>query len=296
MVELRVLHYFLAIAREENFTKAAEQLHVTQPTLSRQIAQLEKELGVQLFRRSNHHIVLTEDGMILKRRAQEILSLADTTKREFLHKDENLVGMLTIGGGEFLSTRYLADCIAAFRMHHPRVDYELYSGNAEHVCERIDRGLLDIGLMAEPIDMQKYACVTMPVQEVWGVWARNDSPLASKQYITPQDLVDVALILPASEVAYNSVSTWLGEYASRIDAVITGNLLYNEAMMAQSGIGAILGLALHCTYEGLRFIPLQPALTMSTALAWKKEQRFSIVTTAFITFAQQYFKSISSHA
>ena len=144
-MELRVLNYFLAIAREENFTRAAEQLHVTQPTLSRQIADLETELGVKLFVRSNHNITLTEDGMLLKRRAQEILSLADRTKRDFLHKAEKLEGTITIGSGEFLSTDVLADCVAAFREKYPLVRYELFSGNADNIKDGIERGLPDIG-------------------------------------------------------------------------------------------------------------------------------------------------------
>lgn len=138
-MELRVLNYFLAVAREENFTKAAKQLHVTQPTLSRQIAQLEEELGVKLFQRSNHNIILTEDGMMLKRRAQEILTLADRTKRDFLRKEANLEGTIAIGSGEFLSTRILTDCMAAFRTQHPLVRYEVYSGHGGSVRERLDR-------------------------------------------------------------------------------------------------------------------------------------------------------------
>lgn len=155
-MELRVLNYFLAIAREENFTRAAEQLHVTQPTLSRQIADLEAELGVKLFTRSSHNIVLTEDGMLLRRRAQEILTLADNPKRDFLYKKDHLEGTITIGSGEFLSTRILTDCIAAFRNRYPRVRYEIFSGNAENIRDSIERGLLDMGLMAEPIDIRKY--------------------------------------------------------------------------------------------------------------------------------------------
>ena len=155
-MELRVLGYFLAVAREENFTRAAQQLHVTQPTLSRQIADLEEELGVKLFVRSNHNIILTEDGMILKRRAQEILSLADKTKRDFLQKDETLSGTVSIGSGEFRSTEYLAKMIAAFHQKYPNVQYEIYSGNAHNIRDYIERGFLDVGLMSEPIDMRKY--------------------------------------------------------------------------------------------------------------------------------------------
>ena len=292
-MELRVLNYFLAIAREENFTKAAQQLHITQPTLSRQIAQLEEELGVDLFVRSNHNIILTEDGMILKRRAQEILSLADKTKRDFLHKDENLEGVISIGSGEFLSTRCLTDCIAQFRRKHPLVRYEFYSGNAGNIRDQIERGLLDIGLMSEPLDIRKYEFISMPIKEEWGAFVREDSPLIDKDFIAPQDLVDIPLILPLGDFAESHIGKWFGEYISQIDVIAKGNLLYNEAMMAQSNIGAVIGIRLNCNYDRLRFIPLNPSLKIDTALAWKKEQIFSAATTAFIDFSKQYLKGIS---
>ena len=292
-MELRVLNYFLAIAREENFTKAAQQLHITQPTLSRQIAQLEEELGVDLFVRSNHNIILTEDGMILKRRAQEILSLADKTKRDFLYKDENLEGVISIGSGEFLSTRCLTDCIAQFRKKYPLVRYEFYSGNAGNIRDQIERGLLDIGLMSEPIDIRKYEFISMPIKEEWGAFVREDSPLIDKDFIAPQDLVDIPLILPLGDFAESHIGKWFGEYISQIDVIAKGNLLYNEAMMAQSNIGAVIGIRLKSNYDRLRFIPLNPSLKIDTALAWKKEQIFSAATTAFIDFSKQYLKGIS---
>ena len=292
-MELRVLNYFLAIAREENFTRAAEQLHVTQPTLSRQIAQLEKELGVNLFVRSNHNIILTEDRMILKRRAQEMLSLADKTKRDFLHRDENLEGVVSIGSGEFLSTRCLTDCIAEFRKKHPLVRYEFYSGNAANVRDYIERGLLDIGLMSEPINIRKYDFVSMPVKENWGALVRKDSHLADKKVITPQDLVGTPVISALGEFTESDIFKWLGNYAEKVDIVAKGNLLYNEAMLAESGIGAVIGIRLNYNYNNLRFVPLSPALGSSTALAWKKEQIFSAATSAFIDFAKKYLKGIT---
>lgn len=294
-MELRVLKYFLAIAREENFTKAAQQLHVTQPTLSRQIAQLEEELGATLFVRSNHNIILTEDGMILKRRAQEILSLADKIKRDFLHKDKDLEGIILIGSGEFLSTRCLTDCIAEFRKKHPLVRYEFYSGNAGNIRDHIERGLLDMGLMSEPIDIRKYEFISMPVKEEWGAFVREDSPLIDKEFVSPQDLVGIPLILPLSDFAASNIGKWFGEYASQVESIAKGNLLYNEAMMAQSNIGAVIGIKLNCNYDGLKFIPLKPALKIDTALAWKKEQIFSAATAAFIDFAKQYLKSITDN-
>lgn len=292
-MELRVLNYFLAIAREENITRAAEQLHVTQPTLSRQIADLEAELGVKLFNRSNHNIVLTEDGMLLKRRAQEILPLADKTKRDFLNKEENLEGTVTIGSGEFLSTRILTDCIAAFRNKYPNIRYEVFSGNAGNIKDGIERGLLDMGLMAEPIDIRKYEFISMPIKEEWGALVREDSPLAVKAQIIPQDLVGLPLISAVSDIAESNIGKWLGSVLGEVDVIAKGNLLYNEAMLAQSNIGAVLAMRLNCRYDGLRFIPFAPRLEGSTALVWKKEQFFSPAAATFIEFSKKYITGIS---
>lgn len=292
-MELRVLNYFLAIAREENFTRAAQQLHVTQPTLSRQIADLEQELGVKLFIRSNHNIILTEDGMILKRRAQEILSLADKTKRDFLQKDEALSGTISIGSGEFRSTEYLAKIIAEFRKKYPNVKYEIYSGNANNIRDYIERGLLDIGLMSEPIDMRKYNFVNMPIKERWGVFVPSDSFLSEKEHITPEDLKGMSIVTATGDFNQSRIGKWLGDSKEQVEIVATANLPYNEAVLAKENIGVMLSLNLNCTYENLHFIPLHPVLEVATALAWKKEQIFSATTSAFIDFATQFLKSIS---
>ena len=198
-MELRVLNYFLAIAREENITKAAQTLHVTQPTLSRQIAQLEEELGVKLFVRSNHNISLTEDGMILKRRAQEIISLADKTKKDFMNKEETLSGEIAIGSGEFQSTRFLSRLIAAFKEKYPLVRYEIYSGNTGNIQDNIERGLLDIGLINEPVDIRKYDFVSTSQKEKWGIMVKKDSELAGKESIRPDELIGYPLIIPSGD-------------------------------------------------------------------------------------------------
>ena len=293
-MELRVLNYFLAIAREENFTRAAEQLHVTQPTLSRQIADLEEELGVKLFIRSNHNIVLTEDGMIMKRRAQEILSLAEKTKRDFLQKDEALTGTISIGSGEFRSTEYLAKIIAEFHKKYPDVKYEIYSGNADNIRDYIERGFLDIGLMCEPIDLRKYHFLNMRTKEQWGVFVPDNSSLSQKTNISPQDLVGLSVITATGDFNQSRIGKWLGDYKDQVDIVATANLPYNEAVLAKENIGVMLSLNLNCFYENLRFIPLFPTLEVSTALAWKKEQIFSSATSTFIEFASQYLKSITN--
>lgn len=293
-MELRVLNYFLAIAREENFTKAAQQLHVTQPTLSRQIADLERELGVKLFVRSNHNIILTEDGMILKRRAQEILSLADKTKRDFLQKDEVLSGTISIGSGEFRSTKYLAKIIAAFHKKYPDVKYEIYSGNAGNIRDYIERGFLDIGLMSEPIDVRKYNFVNMPINEQWGVFVPDSFPLSQKERISPKDLAGMSVITATGDFNQSRIGKWLGDYKDQVEITATANLPYNEAVLVQENMGVMLSIKLNCTYENLRFIPLVPVLEVSTALAWKKEQIFSTATSAFIDFSQKYLKSITA--
>lgn len=292
-MELRVLNYFLAVAREENFTKAAQQLYLTQPTLSRQIADLEQELGVKLFIRSNHNIILTEEGMILKRRAQEILSLADKTKRDFMQKEEALSGTISIGSGEFRSTEYLAKIIAQFRKQYPNVKYEIYSGNASNIRDYIERGFLDIGLMSEPIDMRKYNFLDMPIKEQWGVFVPINSRLSEKESISPEDLAGMSVVTATGDFNQSRIGKWLGGYKEQVEIAATANLPYNEAVLAKENIGVMLSINLNCTYENLRFIPLQPVLEISTVLGWKKEQIFPAATSAFIDFADQYLKSIS---
>ena len=181
-MELRVLKYFLMVAREENITKAASLLHITQPTLSRQLMRLEEELGTTLFRRSNHSIVLTDDGMLLKRRAREIVALAEKTEQEFSHKEEALTGEIFIGCGETRNMSFLSRQIALFRKEHPLVQFNIYSANADDIKERIEKGLLDFGLLMEPVDIGKYEFIRMPQKEQWGVLVREDSPLAHREF------------------------------------------------------------------------------------------------------------------
>ncbi len=292
-MELRVLNYFLAVAREENFTRAAQMLHVTQPTLSRQIAQLEEELGVELFTRSNHNIILTEDGMILKRRAQEMLALVEKTRQDLMHRDEELAGKIAIGSGEFKATRVLSQVIAAFSEKHPLVQYEIYSGNAGNIRDYIERGFLEMGLMAEPIDIRKYDFIPMPVKEKWGAWVREDSALSKKEWIQPEDLAGERLIVAAGDFMKSNIGKWLGDYKDQAKIIAEGNLLYNEMMLAESGLGVVLGIELNYMHEALRFVPLYPTLETSTVLAWKKEQVFTSATSAFISFARQYREVIS---
>ena len=281
-MELRVLNYFLTVAREENITKAAQSLHITQPTLSRQLMQLEEELNVKLFRRSSHRIYLTEDGMILKRRAQELLTLADKTKKDFLHKDE-ISGEIMIGTGEFRSSKCLAQMMKSFSAEFPRVQFRMFSGNGEDVRDNIERGIFDIGIVLEPVDLSRYEFVSIPEKERWGILTDADSELAKKESVTPEDLADLPLITPTREFQEGKLGRWFGEYNARLNIVAAGNLLYNEAMLAQIGMGTVLCMDLQCSYENLCFVPLSPALEENSVFIWKKDQIFSPAVAAFIS-------------
>ena len=280
-MELRVLNYFLMVARKENITRAAEILHITQPTLSRQIAQLEEELGVKLFQRSNHNIILTDDGMLLKRRAQELVSLAEKTKKDFSH-DDKVTGVVSIGSGELKSMQFLSEVISDFRVKYPGVSFEIYSGDSDHIKERIDRGLLDIGLLLEPVDIGKYDFVRTDIKEEWYALVNESSPLARKHVLTPQDFSGIPLILARRELAKSHIYNWLGEYANENNIVASGNLLYNMAVMAKNTMSSIIAIKLDCEYKGLKYVPLSPRLESGTVLIWKKTQTFSKATEAFI--------------
>lgn len=293
-MEIRVLKYFLTVAAEENITRAAQRLHVTQPTLSRQIADLEEELGVKLFIRGNHNTFLTEEGLIFKRRAQEIISLVDKTKKDFLSGESALEGIISIGSGEYRSTRILTDCIAEFHKMHPLVRYEFYSGNTGNIKDYIERGLLDIGLMLEPADNKKYEFITIPVKEQWGAFVQNDSSLANNKFISAEDLLGMPLISTTGEIAKNNIGKWFGDYIEKIDVIAEGNLLYNQAILAQSNLGATLGVKLDCSYNGLKFVPFNPPLEAKTVLVWKKDQVFSLTIKKFIEFTKEYISSISN--
>lgn len=291
-MELRVLRYFLAVAREENITKAAALLHLTQPTLSRQLMQLEEELGVQLFHRSRYHIVLTDEGMLLRRRAQELVELADKTAREF-QKDPELRGEISIGSGDLEGMHVLARFLASFQKLHPQVTYQIDSGNADHIKEQIERGTLDLGLLLEPVDLSKYDMLRLPVKEQWGVHVREDSPLAQKESVTPQDLVQLPLIYTRRGLVQKELERWFGPYAKDIRIAATGNLPYNMALLAREGVGAFLTIRLRCSYEELRFLPLSPPLESGTVLAWKKTETFPPAVSALLEYIKECLSSIS---
>ena len=294
-MELRVLRYFLMIAREENITHAAQLLHVTQPTLSRQMQDLEEELGTKLFVRSNHRIVLTPDGLLLRRRAQEIVDLADRTQMDFAAREEELTGEVAIGSGEMRSMGVLADILSTFRQQHPKVSYRFYSGNADQIKERIENGTLDVGLLLEPVDISRYAFLRVPIREEWGVLTREDSPLGALDAVRPEDLVQRPLMIPGRTLVQNEWANWFGGSVDQLHVPIRYNLLYNAAMLVKSGFGDALTIRLDCVYPGLRFVPLEPPIWFGSVLVYKKQQVTSPAVGAWISHAKQCLKSISDY-
>lgn len=291
-MEYRVLKYFLMVAREENITRAANLLHVTQPTLSRQLMQLEDELGVKLFHRSKHRVILTDDGMLLRRRAEEIVALTEKAQNDFLHREDELVGDIAIGSGELQGSQVLCELIASFRERYPLVLFEIYSGNSDNIKERIEAGILDIGLLLEPVDITKYDFVRTSVREEWGVLVPEGSELAKHESVTPGDLADKPLIMTRREMVQNELFNWFGEYADQVEIAASGNLLYNLAIMARNKVGICINLKLDCQYKDLRYVPLSPKLESGTVLVWKKVQTFSPATAAFIQHIKKCLLSI----
>ena len=287
-MELRVLKYFLAVAREENITKAAALLHLTQPTLSRQLMQLEEELRVQLFRRSRYHIELTEDGMLLRRRAQELVDLAEKTTREFTMRETELMGEIAIGAGETRSMSFLSRAMVSFRERYPKVTFRIFSATADDVKERLDTGLLDMGLLTEPVDVGRYALCRMKERDRWGVLVRLDSPLAGLDSVTPDDLEQVPLIISGRERVQRELANWFGDRWERLQIAASFNLILNAANMVRYGVGTALSFDLNFSFDDLRFIPLSPTMDTGTVLVWKKDLVLTPVVEAF----HQHIKNV----
>ena len=297
-MEIRVLRYFLAIAREKSITAAAEQLHITQPTLSRQIRDLEDELGQKLFVRSSHSMKLTQEGFIFRQRAEEIVSMVDKTAAEFLSMEQSVAGDIYIGGGETLAISLIAELIAELREEYPDIRYHLYSGNEADVTERLDRGLLDFGILVQPADLTKYDCLSFPNKDIWGVVMRKDDPLAEKETVTKADLLERPLIMSRqvlmTKSAGNDLADWFGTDFDKLNIVTTFNLMFNAALMVKAGVGyavSIGGIVNTSDESGLCFRPLHPKMLSGLDLIWKKYQAFSPAAELFLSRLQMRLKS-----
>ena len=257
MMELRVLQYFLAVAREQNISAAAQSLHLTQPTLSRQLRELEEELGKQLMIRGSRKITLTEDGMLLRKRAQEILELVDRTEKEVMHTDDTVSGDIYIGTGETDGVRQIARVAHQLQDSCPGVRFHIVSGDAVDVCEELDKGLLDFGVLLGDMDKTRYHYMELPMRDIWGVLMRRDSPLARQDTVSPRDLWNKPLILSRQMDNKSGLYRWLRKEQAELHTVATYNLIYNASLMVDEGDG----LRLHPGQAGEhhRQRPLFPA-------------------------------------
>lgn len=289
-MEIRVLRYFLTVVQEENITKAANLLHITQPTLSRQLAQMEEEMGVKLFDRGTRKIVLTEEGHLLRRRAEEILELVDKTERELTEQEQAVEGTVSVGCGELAAVQTLAEIFRAFHERYPLVSFDLYTATADHVKERMDQGLTDVGLLLEPVNMEKYEYIRLNQKEQWVVVMHPEAPLAKLERITPKDLAGCPLILPRRLTVQSELANWFGDEFERLNVLFTSNLSSNSSVMVHHKLAysiIIQGSVPFWDKEKLTWRPLYPELTAASVLAWKRKQPFSLAAGKFIEFVRE---------
>lgn len=289
-MEIRVLQYFLAIARMESISKAADYLHITQPTLSRQIKELEEELGKTLFIRGNRKITLTDEGMYFRKRAEEIINLVEKTEAEMAGSNDVLSGEIYIGGGETEGMRLVAKAIKRVQEEQPLIKFHLVSGNAQDVTDRLDKGIIDFGFLIEPTDLTPYDFIRLPTSNKWGILMRKDSPLAHKDFVTANDLQELPLICSSQDMITNTLAKWLGNSSKKLNIVAKYNLIYNASLLVEEGVGYAFTLDnLVSTHKDspLCFKPLRPPLTAGHSIVWKKYQVFSKSAEFFLEVLQE---------
>lgn len=286
-MELRVLEYFIMVAKEGNITRAAERLHITQPTLSRQLSELEKELNTQLFIRGKRSIVLTESGQLLMQRAQELINLVAKTERDLLESKDELLGTIAIGCVESLASRTLVHWMKEFRVSQPRVVFDLFSANGDDLREKLDRGILDLAILLEPIESAKYDSIRLDIQERWGILLPINHPHASLSHINVDQLKTLPLSLSRRSIVQDEVERWLGVSRDALNIIVTQNLLTNSLLLLKEGIAyplTIEGAFIIRPEDHIRFIPFHPERTTGHVLAWRKNQLLNPATRLFLQF------------
>lgn len=295
-MELRLLEYFLAVAREQNITAAAKALHISQPALSTQLKNMEAELGKKLLIRGvkgSRKVILTEEGMILRKRAEEMLLLMRRTEEEITDFDETIAGNVFIGTGETEIVRLFAKASKKLQQKYPDIRYNISSGNAEYVLEYLDKGLIDFGLLFTEIDAQKYEAIPVPIKDTWGVLMRKNSPLAEKEMICPEDLWDKPLIVPQQKGDNAYLGRWLQREESELHIVATYNLLFNASLLVDEGLGYALCYDKLINTQGsnLCFRPLSPQLEAPGFIVWKKYQVFSKAANIFLQYLREMLET-----
>ena len=296
-MEIRALKYFLTTVREGNITKAAKYLNLTQPNLSRQINILERDIGHKLFERKHNNIELTPEGILLKKRAEEIIDMIEKTRAEFNFTDELIAGDIFIGAGETWAMSLIAAVMKDIQQDYPHIRYNIYSGNFNDITEKLDKGLLDFGVLIDPADLSKYDYLKIPAKDTWGVIMRRDSKLAKKKYITKTDLLYLPLIMSRQAIENklndNDFIRWFGDSFDKLNIAATYNLLYNALIMVKEGMGYALSLDKlidNMNNENICFVPLKPKLESGLNIVWKKNQEFSRASKIFLERLNNKFK------
>ena len=295
-MEIRVLKYFLAVAREGSITRAANSLHLTQPTLTRQLQELEKELKQKLLIRGKYKVTLTPEGLMLRKRAEEIIEMVEKTEAEFQSINDIIGGDIYMGGGESDCMKYIAEVIKEVQTDYPDIKFHIHSGNAEDVTEKLDKGLLDFGVLIQPVDLAKYDNITLPEKDVWGVVMRKDSLLAKKEFVELKDLYGLPLINSRQAMrktsSKNEFIEWFQGEFENLRTVGTINLVYNAAVMVKAGIGYAITLDKLVDVSEkseLCFRPLSPRLESGLDIVWKKSQVFSPAAALFLEKLKEKF-------
>ncbi|MCD8370585.1 MAG: LysR family transcriptional regulator [Clostridiales bacterium] len=290
-MELRVLRYFIEVAREGSITGAAKTLHISQPTLSKQLKELESELGCKLFVRGNYNVRLTEEGILLRKRAEDILDMADKTIDEFQSLNDVTGGDVRIGCAESWLIHHLASAIREFRLQYPGLRFHITSGDTRVVVNDLEQGLSDFAVIVEPPDLSKYNYLSLPGGDTWGLLMRTDNPLAQKASICPEDLQGLPLITSPQSIRVD-LPRWCGEAVDHLNIVGTVNLFYNGSVFVREGLGCLLvfdRLANVSPENGLCFRPLSPGLETKMYIIWKKYQVFTPIAERLVDFLKQRF-------
>lgn len=293
-MELRELKYFLAVAESGSISRAAEKLFVTQPNLSRQMQGLEKELGQKLFVRGNRKITLTEAGKLLKKRAEEIVTLAEKTENELSVKAGETGGRISIGGGESYAVVLIAETACRLQKDYPKIKFDFFSGDTNEVMEKLDKGLIDFGILIEPADLSKYSYLKLPLADTWGVLMKKTSPLAAKPFVTKEDLFNRQLILSKHSLNEYLIADWFAPYGDGLNVVATYNLIYNASLLVRRGLGYALALdkLVDVSEDSeLCFRPLNPPLISPVSIVWKPDTLLSAPSEKFISYLSAYISS-----
>lgn len=287
-MEIRVLNYFLAVAREQNFSRAADALHLTQPTLSRQLADLESELGKPLFNRGRK-VTLTEDGVLFRKRAEEIINLVSKTQTEIVNSNKDISGEIHIGTGESDTLSIIADICRLLHKDFPGIHYNFISDDSSDVEELLAKGLIDFGILFGGIDKSKYNYIDLPIKDTWGVLMKDNSEISNLKQITPKDLYNKPIIFPRQDNNKIIFKDWFKNYFNSLNIIATYNLVFNASVLVKKDLGYALTLDKLINTSGnsgLKFIPLSPKMEIELHLVWKKYQIFSKASEKFLEYVK----------